>query len=100
MISTLPLFSSLRWCGSSVLTRGMGICSNDEAMDWKPYVVCAPQESAPRARGMNAPEGLGDRLRTAAFAERQAAEAFTWAADRFVEAPGALRAAWRELAVE
>lgn len=46
------------------------------------------------------PEGLGDRLRTAAFAERQAYEAFHWAASRFTEAPEALREAWRRLAEE
>ncbi|MBI3553923.1 MAG: ferritin-like domain-containing protein [Elusimicrobia bacterium] len=69
-------------------------------MDWKPFVVCSADEDAPKARGFNAPDGLGDRLRTAAFAERQAAEAFRWAAESLGEAPEALRAAWRELSGE
>jgi uncharacterized ferritin-like protein (DUF455 family) len=69
-------------------------------MDWSPFVVCAPEEHAPASRGLGGPDGLGDRLRTAAFAERQAAEAFRWAADGFTEAPDGLRAAWKELAAD
>ena len=69
-------------------------------MDWKPFVVCAADEGVPRARGLHAPEGLGDRLRTAAFAERQAAEAFRWAAESLAAAPPELREAWRRFAVE
>jgi len=41
---------------------------------------------------------VGDRLRTAAFAEIQARDAFLWAADRFDDAPEAARRAWRRLA--
>jgi uncharacterized ferritin-like protein (DUF455 family) len=69
-------------------------------MDWKPFAVCAQEEQAPRTRGINSPEGLGDRLRTAAFAERQAVEAFLWAAQRFGAAPAPLREAWRRFAAE
>lgn len=69
-------------------------------MDWSPFRVASPGEKAPAARGMNTPEGLGDRLRTAAFAERQATEAFAWAAERFTDAPDKVRAFWRELAAE
>jgi uncharacterized ferritin-like protein (DUF455 family) len=69
-------------------------------MDWTPFVVCDEKARAPRARGINVPEGLGDRLRTAAFAERQAVEAFRWAADRFENAPNELRQAWRDFAAE
>lgn len=50
---------------------------------------------------MHGPEsllGVRDRLRTAAFAEIQAREAFLWAADRFEDVPLELREAWRELA--
>lgn len=67
-------------------------------MNWEPFVVCAPEERAPGPRGMNAPEGLGDRLRTAAFAELQAREAFRWAADSLADAPAELRDAWRRIA--
>jgi len=69
-------------------------------MDWSPFVVCAPEEYAPSARGMGGPEGLGDRLRTAAFAERQAFAAFVWAADAFTDASDELRAAWRRIGAE
>lgn len=69
-------------------------------MDWSPFVVCPPEEFAPAARGMNGPDGLGDRLRTAAFAERQAAEAFRWAADTLPGVSPDLRDAWRRLAKE
>ncbi len=46
---------------------------------------------------MGDPEGLGDRLRTAAFAEFQAIKAFGWAAERFDDVPEALRRSWAEL---
>jgi uncharacterized ferritin-like protein (DUF455 family) len=49
---------------------------------------------------MDTVAGVGDRLRTAAFAELQAREAFLWAADTFEDAPAELREAWRGLAYE
>lgn len=69
-------------------------------MDWSPFAVCAPDEDAPRPRGFHAPEGLGDRLRVAAFAEKQAEAAFLWAAERLADAPPALRDAWRRIGAE
>lgn len=66
-------------------------------MDWSPFVVCDPAGRAPGPRGLNGPDGIGDRLRTAAFAERQATEAFLWAAAKFREAPPELREAWRRI---
>lgn len=69
-------------------------------MDWSPFTVCAPEEYAPATRGIGTPEGVADRLRTAAFAERQAFEAFTWAADTLTDASDELRAAWRRIALE
>ena len=44
---------------------------------------------------MKSPDGLGDRMRTAAFAELQAIRAFTWAADHFSDVPDSLRDTWR-----
>ena len=67
-------------------------------MDWTPFSVCAPEERPPQPRGISTPEGLGDRLRVAAFAELQAREAFRWAARELSDAPEALRAAWRRIA--
>ena len=67
-------------------------------MDWSPFLVCDADEYPPAPRGLNAPEGLGDRLRVAAFAELQAREAFRWAADTRLDAGQELRAAWRRIA--
>lgn len=69
-------------------------------MDWSPFRVAGPGESAPGARGLNGPHGIADRLRTAAFAERQAFEAFAWAAEKLPGAGEELRAAWRTMAAE
>lgn len=69
-------------------------------MDWSPFCVCPDGQRPPSPRGLAAPEGLGDRLRTAAFAERQAAEAFAWAAERFQDAPASRREQWRRIAAE
>lgn len=69
-------------------------------MDWSPFVVCPPEEYAPAPRGMGSPEGVGDRLRTAAFAERQAVAAFEWAAAAFTDAPEEVRAGWRRIAAQ
>jgi uncharacterized ferritin-like protein (DUF455 family) len=69
-------------------------------MDWTPFVVCPPDERAPATRGMGGPDGLGDRLRTAAFAERQAFAAFFWAAENLPDAPEEMRAAWRRIGLE
>lgn len=69
-------------------------------MDWTPFLVCEPDDYPPAARGMGGPDGLGDRLRTAAFAERQALEAFRWAAETIVDVSEELRAAWRRMAKE
>ncbi len=69
-------------------------------MDWSPFLVCGPEERAPSPRGLRTPEGLGDRLRTAAFAELQAREAFLWAADALSDAAPELRAAWRRFAAD
>ena len=67
-------------------------------MNWAPFAVCDPDSFAPAARGINSPEGLGDRLRVAAFAELQAREAFRWAADTLLDASPQLRTAWRRIA--
>lgn len=64
-------------------------------MDWTPFTICAPGERPPRPRAFRLSEGLGDRMRTAAFAELQAVRAFTWAVERFDDVPPGLLAAWR-----
>jgi uncharacterized ferritin-like protein (DUF455 family) len=69
-------------------------------MNWSPFEVCAPDDYAPSPRGIRTPEGLGDRLRTAAFAEFQAREAFRWAAETLPDASPELRAAWRRFSTD
>jgi len=66
--------------------------------DWSPFRVCAEDERPPKIRGLESPAGVLDRLRTAAFAEIQARDAFLWASDRFDDVPRELRDDWRELA--
>ncbi|MBI3554742.1 MAG: hypothetical protein HY074_00595 [Deltaproteobacteria bacterium] len=49
---------------------------------------------------MHTREGIGDRLRAAAFAEVQAEAAFLWAADHYSDAGTELKNCWGALAVE
>jgi len=70
------------------------------APDWSPFVTVADGAKAPGPRALSRPEGIGDRMRIAAFAELQAREAFRWGAATFPDAPEELRAAWRTLADE
>lgn len=63
-------------------------------IDFSPFDICQPGERPDKPRPMNTPEGIGDRMRSAAFAELQAIAAFKWAADHFGDAPTELRASW------
>lgn len=63
---------------------------------WLPYIIGTP----PKIRPLQTPEGLGDRLRLVAFAERQAFHAFTNAITRFHDAPAGLIDAWKWVALE
>jgi uncharacterized ferritin-like protein (DUF455 family) len=66
--------------------------------DWSPFELAARGAHADAPRSIHTREGVGDRLRAAAFAEVQARDAFRWAADRFESADPKLRDAWRRLA--
>nr|MBI3548420.1 DUF455 family protein [Elusimicrobiota bacterium] len=66
--------------------------------DWAPFEVCAAGARPEPTRPIGTREGVGDRLRAAAFAELQAREAFLWAARTFGDAPAELREAWTTLA--
>ncbi len=68
--------------------------------DWKPFRLLPRDERPAPPRDIKTREGIGDRLRTAAFAEIQARDAFLWAADRFTDAPPGLADAWRKLAAD
>ena len=63
---------------------------------WSPYNIGIP----PRVRPLQTTEGLGDRIRLIAFAERQAHYAFLEASERFKDAPAELVDAWKWVAVE
>lgn len=66
---------------------------------WEPFKLVPPGERTDLTRPMNTNDGIGDRLRAAAFAEIQAYYAFLWAAQTFTDAPDSLRSAWRGLAL-
>jgi uncharacterized ferritin-like protein (DUF455 family) len=65
---------------------------------WEPFLVQTGSVLAPR--NLPGKDGIGDRLRTAAFAEMQAERAFLRAADIYTDAPDSLRNEWRVLALE
>jgi uncharacterized ferritin-like protein (DUF455 family) len=69
-------------------------------MNFEPFIVCQPGQRIPKPRPMESPGGLADRMRTAAFAEKQAILAFTWAIGRFQDVPQALRDDWARLVPE
>jgi uncharacterized ferritin-like protein (DUF455 family) len=69
-------------------------------IDWSPFTICAPGEKAPYPRALTTPEGLGDRLRFVAFAEKQAVHAFASAAMIYETAPQAVRELWLTLSRE
>jgi len=71
-----------------------------KSRDWSPFVACAEGARAAAPRSIDSPAGVGDRLRTAAFAELTAREAFRWAAEEFSDAPEALRDEWIRLVGE
>lgn len=68
--------------------------------DWTPFDVLSSGERPPPPRPITVPEGVGDRLRSAAFAELQALTAFRWAVSRWPDSPQRLKDAWLRLAEE
>jgi uncharacterized ferritin-like protein (DUF455 family) len=67
-------------------------------MNWEPFELAPQGAHADAPRSIRTADGVGDRLRAAAFAEVQARDAFRWAADRFTDADPRLRQAWQALA--
>jgi uncharacterized ferritin-like protein (DUF455 family) len=63
-------------------------------MDFHPFITCPAGGRPAKPRSLSTREGLGDRMRTAAFAEFQAIAAFRWAAGHFQDVPQALRNEW------
>ena len=69
-------------------------------INWQPFVTLPANTRPKPPRDIHTKEGLGDRLRTAAFAEIQAREAFLWASQTFKEASTDLKNDWLLLAKE
>lgn len=69
-------------------------------VDWTPFATCPPRTKAPYPRALSTREGLGDRLRFVAFAEKQATHAFSAAADLFPEVSDGVKAIWRMISQE
>ncbi len=67
--------------------------------DWAPFKLTENNAFGDSTRPIDTPEGVADRLRSAAFAEIQAREAFLWACVRFEDAPFALKEEWHTLAI-
>jgi uncharacterized ferritin-like protein (DUF455 family) len=68
-----------------------------DSLDWAPFQIGTP----PKLRPLNTFEGVIDRIRTAAFAERQAYYAFLEAARIFAdEVPFELVEEWKRIAQE
>ena len=63
-------------------------------MNWDPFIVCQPNQSPPKPRDIHSKEGIGDRMRSAAFAELQATRAFKWASEHFNDVPEQLKDDW------
>jgi uncharacterized ferritin-like protein (DUF455 family) len=68
------------------------------SLNWAPFELAPSGQHADAPRSISTLEGVGDRMRAAAFAEIQARDAFQWAADHFEDAPEQLRNCWRALA--
>ena len=67
-------------------------------MNWEPFHVVPHGMKADAPRSLDTFEGVADRLRSAAFAEIQAREAFLWASTHFEEVSEDLKKAWVMLA--
>lgn len=68
--------------------------------NWEPFLILPRTERPKSPRAITSKDGIGDRLRAAAFAEIQAYHAFIWAAETFTDAPALLRQNWKGLAID
>lgn len=68
--------------------------------DWSPFRLSDTPDKHIAPRPISTLEGVGDRLRSAAWAEIQAREAFQWAARTLTDAPHELKEAWLKLSIE
>lgn len=68
--------------------------------EWNEFLISDSSRPLPPPRSISTPEGIGDRLRAAAFAELQARDAFLWASENLPDVSDELRSAWKRLADE
>ena len=68
--------------------------------DWFPFTIAQDGARGAKIRSISTPDGLGDRIRSAAFAELQAIHAFEWARAKFTEVPGWLSDGWDRVITE
>ena len=68
--------------------------------EWAPFTVCETRTKPPYLRGLSTPEGLGDRFRFVAFAEKQAAVSFGLAPIAFPHVSEGVKKIWLTLARE
>jgi len=69
-------------------------------LDWSPFVLAEKGESLLAPRSIDTIGGIGDRIRIAAFSERMAIHAFTWAANHYQDATTELKETWLSLSQE
>jgi rubrerythrin len=72
---------------------------SESLIDWSPFSVCKLGEKPPYPRALSTKEGLGDRLRFVAFAEKQATHAFDLAS-KIYDVPERVRKVWQTLSKE
>lgn len=72
-------------------------CAAAPMRDWSPFRAAQPDEKVPGPRKIGSTNGVGDRLRVAAFAELQAREGFRWALDNILDAPQHLKEQWKHM---
>ena len=72
---------------------------SDAPIDWRPFVVCKIGEKPPYPRSLSTKEGLADRLRFVAFAEKQATHAFELASQIY-DVPEGVKKIWLILSRE
>ena len=56
-------------------------------LNTEPFELAPSGEWGEAPRSIKTQDGVGDRMRSAAFAEVQARDAFLWASERFDDAP-------------
>lgn len=69
-------------------------------INWSPFTICLDGQKAPYPRALSTPEGLADRLRFVAFAEKQATHAFASAAIVYPGLPAQVKDLWLTLSRE